>query len=147
MAAQTNVNAIIRATVAAFFFMSAGSTSSAELMPELRGTYSSLAYHKEAGDLLGYEVRFIPTKEGTRAVVQMSEGEPGEVYVVEVKASGRDVAFDMPLSATERGSFTGKLGKTGLVGVLTFPAGASEKITLSKGASYWEKDYLALKRK
>ena len=146
MAAQTNVIAAIKVTAALFFIISTQSAYGVE-PAQLRGTYTSLAYHQEAGDLLGYEVRFIPTKGGTRAVVQMAEGEPDEVYVVEVKASGNDVAFDMPMSAKERARFTGKLGKNRLVGVIAFPSGASEQISLNKGVSYWDKDALVQKKK
>lgn len=50
----------------------------------IQGTYSSLTYNSESGDLNGYEVEFIPTNKGLKAVVQIAEGEVDGIQVVNV---------------------------------------------------------------
>ncbi len=109
-------------------------------VPDLRiaGTYSSLAYHEEGGDLLGYEVRIIPTNKGLRAVVQIAEGGAGEVNVVQVVQTGETLAFNIPLADDAPARFEGKVTARGLEGTVTFPSGASERLILRRSVSYWD---------
>jgi hypothetical protein len=56
----------------------------------LPGTYSSLSYNSESDDLVGYEVRIIPTNQGNKAIVQVAEGDAGRIYIVDVTSDGKD---------------------------------------------------------
>src|SRR5687768_10280505 len=47
------------------------------------GTYSSLAYNQESGDLNGYEIEVLPVAKGTKLVLQIAEGELVDVVVAE----------------------------------------------------------------
>lgn len=106
---------------------------------KLPGTYSSLAYHEEGGDLIGYEVRFIPTNQGTKAVVQVAEGDAGRIYIVDVVEEAGTVQFEIPLASGLRSKFSGKLTDDGLKGTITSPSGEHEDLFLRRATSYWEK--------
>jgi hypothetical protein len=102
------------------------------------GTYSSLQYNQEGGDLLGYEVLIIPTDVGYKAVVQVAEGSPGEVYIVELHMSDGYIHFDIPLSSGKKESFSGQVRGQFLIGDITSPSGI-EHVRLKHGSSYWDK--------
>ena len=46
------------------------------------GTFSSLSYHREAGDLLGYEVRIVFTINGYEGTIQIAEGGPERLILL-----------------------------------------------------------------
>lgn len=106
---------------------------------KIAGTYSSLNYHQEAGDLLGYEFRLIPTKQGFKAVIQVSEGGIGNVFLVDVDEKSGSISFDVPVSSDYVGRFRGELTRDGLDGVVNYPSGVSEKVLLKRSVSYWER--------
>lgn len=103
------------------------------------GTYSSFAYNEEGGDLVGYEVRIIPTRHGLKAVVQEAVGEPGDIHVVEVKEAADGLSFDIPLAGERPARFAGKVTTKGLEGKITFSSGAVEQVVLKRSPSYWDR--------
>jgi len=105
----------------------------------LTGMYSSLAYNSEGGDLVGYEIRIVPTNQGNKAVVQVAEGDAGRIYVVDVTGDDKDLYFDIPLASGVRGKFHGHVGDEGLEGAISFPGQLVENVTIRKSTSYWEK--------
>lgn len=104
----------------------------------LAGTYSSLTFNAEGGDLVGYEVRIIPTNAGNKALVQVAEGDAGRVYLVDVVILTGSIEFDVPLTSSKAGKFTGQLSVAGLRGSISYPTGVRESVFLHRGASYWE---------
>lgn len=103
------------------------------------GTYSSLVYNEESGDLIGYEVRVIPTNSGVKAVVQVAEGDAGRIYIVDFIEGSNGISFDIPLASGKRGKFKGKVTYDGLEGTVSYPSGTSEAVVLKRSVSYWEK--------
>lgn len=102
------------------------------------GTYSSLIFSKESGDLNGYEVEFIPTNSGLKAVVLVAEGEVTGIYVVDVrKGSGNSLLFTFPLGRIGRmATFVGKIHDGKLEGTITLPSGKMHAI-LHRSVGYW----------
>lgn len=103
------------------------------------GTYSSLKYNEEGGDLLGYEFRFAPSKHGLKAIVQVSEGGVGEIFLVDVRKSGEKIEFDVPIAPDFKASFVGIIQNGRLEGDIIYPTGSIEKISISRGRSYWDR--------
>lgn len=106
---------------------------------QVPGTYSSLTYNEEGGDLLGYEVRMIPTNQGIRAVVQVAEGDAGRIHIVDVVEAAGEVSFEIPLASGMHGNFNGKVTSNGLEGEITYPSGEHESLLLKRAISYWER--------
>jgi hypothetical protein len=102
-----------------------------------QGTFSSLRFNSESGDVLGYEVRIVPVGETFQAVVQVAEGEPGPLHVVAVSIKDGQITFDVPFASDIVGRFVGKVTKTGLVGRISLP-NASETVQLKRSRSYWD---------
>ena len=105
----------------------------------LPGTYSSLKYNVEGGDLVGFEVRVVPTNLGTKAVVQVAEGDAGRIYIVDVAEKSGIVSFEIPLAAGLRAGFKGKVTSKGLDGTITYPSGEHKVLFLPRCTSYWER--------
>jgi len=105
---------------------------------KVTGTYSSLEYNRESGDLLGYEVLIIPTDVGYKAIVQVGEGAPGQVYIVDVRKKGANIGFDIPISPALNESFSGHIDGGVLVGDVLSPSG-KQHVQLRRGMSYWDK--------
>ncbi len=45
------------------------------------GTFSSMYFHPEAGDLLGTEIRIVYTRNGFQGTYQQAQGEPSELIL------------------------------------------------------------------
>lgn len=105
----------------------------------ITGTYSSLRYHQESGDLLGYEILIIPTDLGFKGIIQVGEGAPGEVYIVKVANQNGQIRFDIPLGAGAVSRFSGQVEDGYLVGDVSSPSG-KEHVKLKRGMSYWDKE-------
>lgn len=102
------------------------------------GTYSSLTFNRESGDLNGYEVEFIPTNNGLKSVVQVAEGEVTDIYIVDVKeGANNSLSFEFPQDGSGKMIvFVGKIHDGKLEGTITLPAGEVHVI-LRKGVGYW----------
>lgn len=69
----------------------------AEPNPKLRGVFSNLSYHQEAGDLLGIEIIVVPGRSGNFALVQHAEGSMHDPILVPlIENSSGEVSFTIP---------------------------------------------------
>lgn len=103
------------------------------------GTFSSLSYHREAGDLLGYEVRIVFTKNGYEGTIQISEGGPDRLILLRnITVKDNAVSFVIPEGSLEGGEFVGVLSATGLTGTITLKNGNKISLDLKRGKSYWD---------
>jgi len=102
------------------------------------GTFSSLEYHKEGGDLLGVELRIVWTRAGYQGVLQISEGEPDELIIVHPVFEDNKVSFKFDKPGAYRGVFKGTINQKGIIGVLKFDTGGISKIELERKRSYWD---------
>ena len=57
------------------------------------GTYSSLRYNSESGDLNGLEITVVPTDSGLIAVVELAEDGINELHLAKVKKSDGKLLF------------------------------------------------------
>jgi hypothetical protein len=103
------------------------------------GTYSSLAYHEEAGDLVGMEIKIIPLDGGFQGAVLLSEGEPRAMVLVSVAVQGTDVRFQMSGEGLPEWSFVGRVTPTQLVGKISYAEGGVEDVVLSRQCGYWDR--------
>lgn len=138
MAMQIRANALRKLLIATAVVVCSVGACAAE-PARIAGTYSSLTYNKQGGDLLGYEVRIIPTRHGPKAVVQIAEGGAGDIYVVDVKQSAATLSFDIPVPGGQPGRFSGEVSDDGLRGTISYPSGAKEEVFLRRTTSYWER--------
>jgi hypothetical protein len=104
------------------------------------GTYTSLTFNAESGDLHGYEVKVVPTRHGLKALLQAAEGEPGDVFVVDVAQKNGEVSFEVPLLGQKPARFQGRLVAGGLKGKILYSSGSSEDVFLKHARSYWDRE-------
>jgi hypothetical protein len=103
------------------------------------GTFSNFTFTKEAGDLVGVEIKVVQSRSGYQGAIQFSEGEPGSLTVVPVKCNGTTLSFDVPAAdGNVAAHFEGKLSKAGLDGVFKYDSGASNHATLPRRKGYWD---------
>jgi hypothetical protein len=104
---------------------------------KLTGTFSSLQFNDESGDLLGAEIKIVPIKdENYQGVIQIAEGEPSDLLVVNVIYSGESIEFIVP--KPYEGKFTGKISTKGIVGKLVYPNGGEMPLNMPRKKSYWD---------
>ena len=126
---------LIIATVLCFIF----SISYTETNIKQTGTFSNLQYHKEAGDLLGFEIRVVLTRNGYEGTFQAAEGGPGSLVLLrEITIKDNTIKFVIPKSSTFAGEFMGKLEEVSLKGTLTLRNGNKITLTLERRRSYWD---------
>ena len=133
------------ATVSAFLILAllcGGSVDSAEdKKVKQTGTFSSLAYNREGGDLIGAEIKIVPTRKGFQGALQIAEGGPSPLMVVDVLFDRDHVKFKIPESYSLYGGglFEGKIDSKGISGAFTFSGVRGDKEVLLRGCSYWDK--------
>lgn len=118
---------------------SAFAQRSAGPSPWVTGTYTNMAYNEEGGDLLGWEMQLIPSKNGYKAVVQFAEGAEPDIALVDVTVSGAQVHFVLPASFFPPLEFDGTVSPTGLEGNFKSKDGSLEHLVLPRRPSYWQK--------
>jgi hypothetical protein len=133
---RRNALVVGKCILVAFLFLQGGLLFAFD--NSLIGTYSSLKFNKEGGDLLGYEILIIPTDLGFRAIVQIAEGAPGNVYVLDATVKGDELRFRVPLNNGVEELFVGHLKDGFLIGVFSTPNSA-KSVKLKKGRSYWDR--------
>jgi hypothetical protein len=106
--------------------------------PRITGTYGNMYYNSEGGDLIGDELKIVNTKQGYQGVLQISEGAPEPLILVDVKLTGTNISFSIPDSSPYAGSFDGKIENGLLRGEFHFKSGGADKVELKKGKSYWD---------
>ncbi|HEY4818163.1 MAG TPA: hypothetical protein VIH67_12085 [Candidatus Acidoferrum sp.] len=104
----------------------------------ITGTYSNMYYNSEGGDVIGDEVRIVNTRRGYQGVLQISEGAPEQLVIVDVKVAGTNVSFSIPDSSPYAGTFDGKVENGILTGEFHFKTGGADKVELKRGKSYWD---------
>jgi hypothetical protein len=103
------------------------------------GTFTSLFYHEKAGDLLGYEIRIVYTRNGYEGTFQSAEGGPDRLILVNrISIKDDSVEFLIPANSDYEGEFRGRLIKNGLVGKITLKNGNTIDLNLKRGKSYWD---------
>ena len=103
------------------------------------GTFSSLYYHKEAGDLLGDEIRIVVGKEKYEGTFQSVQGEPDHLVLLEnISFNGNKIEFTIPEKSIFTGKFVGRLSAYGLEGTLILTNGVEVNLRLKRRKSYWD---------
>jgi len=110
----------------------------AQKPPRITGTYTDMHYVQEAGDVLGCELKIVFTGNAYQGALQIAEGVPGDLVLVNIESKGTEVNFVIPESAAYAGRFHGSIENGVLVGEFRFKDGGSEKVKLRKGKSYWD---------
>ena len=115
--------------------------TSAQSKPRVTGTFSNLVYTAEGGDLLGVEIKIVPTRRGFQGALQIAEGGPSEIMVVDVRVQGEQLEFTIPESYRPYGggSFKGKVNANGIVGRFVFNGNAQEEARLVRRPGYWDR--------
>ena len=106
------------------------------------GTFTSLEFNQEGGDLLGEEIHIVLTQKGYQGALQISEGEPSQIILVQVVFDqSNSVRFEIPSSSPSYGGgvFDGKIDSLGIKGVLRLKGGVENLIKWKRGRSYWDK--------
>jgi hypothetical protein len=104
----------------------------------LTGTYTNMYFHREAGDLLGEEIKIVKTRQGYQGALQFSEGEPGDLIIVNIRIDGKNVNFQIPNDSSYAGQFSGTIENGILKGKFLFKTGGMEDVELKKGKGYWD---------
>lgn len=102
------------------------------------GTYSTLAYNEESGDLNGLEVALVPVDGGLVASVQMAEDGINELHLARVKESAGLLLFSLRLDDGSTVNFSMKCSPKSCVGKYAWGK-ATVKFTLPKSNGYWNK--------
>ncbi|MGH7404426.1 MAG: hypothetical protein ACREJA_00910 [Candidatus Methylomirabilales bacterium] len=105
------------------------------------GTFSSLEYHKEAGDLLGTEIKIVSTRKGYQGALQIAEGGPSELMVVDVFFEKDVIRFEIPKTYAVYGGarFEGKIDAKGIKGAFRYQTHVGDPEYLVRGPSYWDR--------
>lgn len=102
------------------------------------GTYSTLAYNEESGDLNGLEVALVPVDGGLIASVQIAEDGINELHLARVKESAGLLLFSLRLDDGSTVNFSMRCSPKSCVGKYTWRQ-ATVKFTLPKSNGYWNK--------
>lgn len=80
------------------------------------GTFSSMYFHPEAGDLLGTEVRIVYTRKGFQGTIQFAEGEAGELILIKpIIDDDNHITFEFTDPSTgDRIAISGRITDAGL---------------------------------
>jgi len=105
---------------------------------KITGTYTSMYFNEEGGDLLGQELKIVLTRRGYQGALQFAEGGPGGLIIVDVHINGNKISFTIPETAPEAGRFSGTLTNGVIRGIFSFKEGGEEKVELRRGKSYWD---------
>lgn len=105
---------------------------------KITGTYTSLHFNSEGGDLLGQELKIVLTQKGYQGVLQLAEGGAGELIVVDVQINADKLTFTIPDTYGDAGRFEGTIQNGAIRGIFTFKGGGTNNFDLKKGKSYWD---------
>ena len=97
-----------------------------------------MQYIAEAGDVVGYELRIAFAGGRLHGVLQIAEGVPSDLMLVEITQRGSSVAFTVPEGGPYACEFRGEVIKGSLHGTFRFKNGGEVTVTLPKGKSYWD---------
>ncbi|MCR6496988.1 hypothetical protein LJB71_12680 [Thermomonas sp. S9] len=102
------------------------------------GTYSTLAYNEESGDLNGLEITIIPVDGGLVASVQIAEDGINELHLAKVKESAGVLLFSPRLNDGSTINFSMKCSPKSCLGEYVWGQ-ANVKFVLPKSNGYWNK--------
>src|SRR6266446_9195581 len=130
--------------LAVCFLSLASSTWAAAETSRVRvvGTYTNLRYSTGSGDLAGVEIKIVPARgRGFQGALQIAEGEPSELMVVEVSVEKNKISFRIPNSYPiyGGGTFEGVIEAAAIRGHFTFGEAANEEMSLKRERGYWDK--------
>jgi len=80
-------------TASLVLFMCAGVAAQSPKPAKITGTYTNMYFNREGGDLLGEELKIVRTRKGYQGALQVAEGGPGELIVVDIKLTGNKIEF------------------------------------------------------
>ncbi len=104
------------------------------------GTYSSLAYNDESGDLNGYEIEVLPAAKGTKLVLQIAEGELVDVVVAEASQADGTITASFELPRRGGCRLSARVVESSLVVSFDFGNGAIDTATLARSVGYWDRN-------
>jgi len=128
----------MKAIVIGLVFAANVSAATLEEVVRVTGTFSSLVYNDESGDLGGTEISIVYGGSSHYAIVQCSEGSPGVPFVAKVQVQGIMVSFTLPKgsgSGCPEATYNGTISSEGLRGQF---AGFGEPELLKRKSSYWQ---------
>jgi len=102
------------------------------------GSYSTLAYNEESGDLNGLEVAIVPTDGGLVASVQIAEDGINELHLAKVKESAGGMQFSTRLDDGSVVDFFMKCTPKSCNGEYVWGI-SKTKFTLPQSNGYWDK--------
>ena len=105
------------------------------------GTYTNLRYSTRSGDLVGVEIKIVPARgRGFQGALQIAEGSPSELMVVDVIVEQSKIRFRIPNSYPiyGGGTFEGVIESAAIRGKFTFGEALNEEISLKRGRGYWD---------
>ncbi len=106
------------------------------------GTYTNLRYSSGSGDLGGVEIKIVPARgRGLQGALQIAEGAPSELMVVDVIVEKNKIRFRIPNSYPiyGGGTFEGVIEPAAIRGQFTFGEAVNEEISLKRERGYWDK--------
>ena len=106
--------------------------------PRIAGTYTDMHYIEESGDVLGTEVKIVFTGFNYQGALQIAEGPPGQLSLVDIAVKGSSIQFSIPDGSGYPGSFNGVVTDGWLRGTFHFKSGGEAKVALHRGKSYWD---------
>ena len=127
----------LSATLILFVLVAVCNAAYATQPVKLTGTFTDMRYSKESGDLIGHELHIVFTSAGYEGTYQIAEGEPSKLMLVDIKFQGNRISFSVS-AGIYSGSFVGVIDSKGISGTFTYKSGATEKIDLLRGKSYWD---------
>jgi len=101
------------------------------------GTFSSMYYNEEGGDLIGTEVRIVYTRKGFQGTVQDAEGEPDELILFTATIDGGN-NFTISYTSPRTGdpvTISGRVTEAGLETKTKWWTGGN---LLKRAPSYWD---------
>jgi hypothetical protein len=97
-----------------------------------------MRYIAESGDVIGWEIKIVFTGSAFQGVVQIAEGVPGELAIVDINVDGTKISFSMQGRSSYTGKFSGTIENGLLRGEFRFKDGVVESVALQRGKSYWD---------
>ena len=102
------------------------------------GTFSSLEYHPESGDLAGEEIKIVWTRKGYQGAMQIAEGGPSELMLIKPTLKGNEITFSVNYEG-DICEFKGTIDNNGIKGNLVFvDTGGEAVLNLKRKHSYWD---------
>lgn len=108
--------------------------------PRYTGTFTSMYFDPETGDVVGAEIRIDRTPEGYRGTFRMAMGEPTRPAPIEPVFNGERITFSITDPFDGRSlTFDGRIDARGLRGPFLDVNGDERRfIDLKRAPSYWE---------